>query len=215
MTQTDLFGPKRYWPTWQPDTFHLPGESITSIVELRAHVLLVRAKALGTGDGDTCPCCGHTVKIYKRAIHATMAETLIKIVLMYARDPAWIDLSQPKLFRCRDTTKFVYFHLLEPHPDAESLYRPTQFAVQFVMGVGEPPPKYAFVHNGSVLGYSPERADIQECLRDKFSPTDIDLSYEELARLIALDPRERQPDEVEMKPPRRRSRRREETRPEP
>lgn len=152
------------FPRFDPDTFMLAGS-------LRAGVSLsdaaYRGARLAVGaKGASCECCGQTVKVYRRSIYKHMARCLIWLVTEYAHNgQQWVNLKEGPVFRGGDNTKLAYWGLIVPHPTVdENLYKPTQLGVDFVI-YQAPVPRYAYVYDGRVYGFSQEQRDISACIK--------------------------------------------------
>jgi hypothetical protein len=97
-----------------------------------------------------------------------MAKCLIWLVAEYRGD--WISLKDGPIFLGGDNAKLLYWHLVTT--ETSNLYKPTEVAVAFVNRTLTLP-KYAYVFDGNVLGYSKERTSIEDCLNHDFDLSDI------------------------------------------
>lgn len=151
------------FPRFDPDLFELPGRSSTSSVTDAAYR---GARFAIETKGGKCECCGQTVKVYRRSIYKHMARCLIWIVRRYAENgQEWVNLKEGPVFRGGDNTKLAYWGLVIPHPTIdENLYKPTQLGVDFVVN-GAIVPRYAYIYDGRVLGFSQEQRGIADCIR--------------------------------------------------
>lgn len=164
------------FPRFDPDTFQLPGAGVEHTVNSAAYRgarLAVETK------GAQCECCGQTVKVYRRSIYKHMARCLIWLVTRYAENgQEWVNLKEGPVFRGGDNTKLAYWSLMVPHPTVdENLYKPTQLGVDFVVK-GATVPRYAYVYDGRVYGFSQEQRGIAQCLRGGFNKDELTAAME-------------------------------------
>lgn len=165
------------YPRWDPDRFTLPGFS--GLTQIMAIPATAAARAATRPKGTSCPCCGQHVQVYRRTIYKRMAACLVWLVKEYRKTNNWVSLKTGPIFRGGDNTKLLYWKLIERHPVTQDLYRPTQVALDFVAH-RVTVPKYAYVYDGRVLGFSADRVDIVECFGDGFDFGDIQLRPEDL-----------------------------------
>lgn len=146
---------------WNPSKFYLPGAGM--VLELTAQSALKAGRGALKNDGTSCPCCGQHVQVYRRSVYARMAECLLWLVQEhYERGGEWVSLKSGPVFRGGDNTKLLYWKLIEKHPVTDDLYRPTQLGKDFAKRKVAIP-KYAFVYNGEVQGFSDETVTIVDC----------------------------------------------------
>lgn len=163
------------YPRWDEQAFTLPG---TQVFDQVCVVTFATARAATTNKGGSCPCCGQHVQVYRRKVYKLMAKCLIWLVGEYmARGGEWISLKSGPRFRGGDNAKLLYWHLAVRHPEQDDLYKPTQLGVDFVARKVSIP-KYAYVYDGRVQGFSPERVCIDECLEGDFVLDDIGIAGE-------------------------------------
>ncbi len=152
------------FPRFDPDTFmltgYLGGDVLLRDAAYRGARLAVETK------GGSCECCGQTVKVYRRSIYKHMARCLIWLVTEYAHNgQEWVNLKEGPVFRGGDNTKLAYWGLMVAHPTVEeNLYKPTELGVDFVIHKATVP-RYAYVYDGRVYGFSQEQRGIAECLK--------------------------------------------------
>ncbi len=159
------------FPRFDPDAFELVGRRSNGPLSDAAYR---GARNAVETKGGPCECCGQTVKVYRRSIYKHMARCLIWLVTRYAENgQEWIHLQEGPVFRGGDNTKLVYWGLMIPHPTVdENLYKPTQLGVDFVVN-GATVPRYAYVYDGLVLGFSQEHRGIAQCLRGGFNKDEL------------------------------------------
>lgn len=161
------------YPTWDPDSFALPG---AEVVQEQTCVSAAKAAAEAVSNkGGTCPCCGQHVQVYRRSIYKRMAKCLLWLVAEYQTQGGdWVSLKSGPVFRGGDNAKLSYWRLILRHDEETDLYKPTQIAVDFASRKISLP-KYAYVYDGQVQGFSTERVYVDECLEGDFDLSDIGL----------------------------------------
>lgn len=139
--------------------------------------------------GTSCPCCGATVKVYRRSIHGQMAAWLVDLCRASptgyeagASDRPLLSLNHPRLrwvdirrlpARGGDYAKLRFWRLVE-HQDPGSdsgrsgLWRPTELGWRFARGQTTVP-KFARVYRGQCLGFSGGRVSVRDCLGTRFN----------------------------------------------
>lgn len=146
---------------WDPSRFFLPGAGL--VLDLTAASALKAGRGALGKDGISCPCCGQHVQVYRRSVYARMAECLLWLVKEHrARGLEWVSLKSGPVFRGGDNTKLLYWKLIEKHPVTTDLYRPTKLGIDFSQRKVAIP-KYAFVYDGKVQGFSEETVTIVDC----------------------------------------------------
>ena len=155
------------YPTFDAEHFRLPGENVVGALQPRA---FETARWAVGPKGATCPCCGQHVQVYRRNIYKRMAKCILWMVSVY--DGGWIDLKDGPQFRGGDNVKLAYWKLIIPNEEQESLYKPTQIAIEFVANRFSIP-KYCYVYDGRVLGFEEERVYLKDCLGHDFDLRDI------------------------------------------
>lgn len=165
---------RQVFPLWDPDQFELPGEAVAGEAVM---VAAYRGARLAAGPkGGECRCCGQHIQVYRRSIYKRMAKCLIWVVSEYeANGQEWVNLKDGPIFRGGDNTKLVYWRLMVAHPTEENLYKPTQVGVDFVARK-QTIPRYAYVFDGRVQGFSEERVGINDCLEGDFDLSDIGIA---------------------------------------
>jgi len=168
------------YPVFNPatDGYQMPGELLIG----EEHHVSVLAFQMGhaamQAKGTRCPCCGQHAQIYRRMIYKKMARGLYWLVREFKRriemegNDDYINLKDISTDRGGDTAKLVYWSLMVKDPTRDSYYKPTQLADDYVNG-RIALPKYAYVYNGQVLGYSSERQSFQEAAGRDFDKQDI------------------------------------------
>jgi len=126
-------------------------------------------------EGERCPCCERTAKVYKRTIHTTMARNLIRAYRAHYQAPFRpIDLlgaTSP------DFVKLRYWDLLvEVDPETvrddgsprTGRWSITNSGIAFIRDAVKVP-KYAHIYDGRRLKHSGDPVGIRDCLGQKFS----------------------------------------------
>ena len=143
-----------------------------TLADARAEVLANRE------DGIECPCCDQFVKVYRRSITADSAAWLVLLVNAYRREPRYYHVGGLRGITqaTGDRAKLRYWGLIEQRPKCDKAdagkrtsgyWKPTQQGMDYVDGNGTLP-RHAYVVDGTVLGYSDERRDLQDCLGNRF-----------------------------------------------
>jgi len=129
------------------------------------------------GSEKICESCGSYLKVYKRKVHATIAQELINLYLA-GGDEEFVHIS--KFFAsagCGDFSKAKHFGLLYKKPKdkndigkkASGYWRLSTAGVEFVLGEREIA-KYVVMYQNKVIGYDDDiMVDIEDCLGDKFN----------------------------------------------
>ena len=125
--------------------------------------------------GECCPLCTQTAKMYKRKINAGMARSLIH---MYrSANKGWIHVSLIGA-RSREEGKLAYWGLVEEqqgqglHGGRAGYWRVTDKGELFVQGKLKVP-KYAKVYNGKTYGLEGDAVSIRDALGTKFNYDDL------------------------------------------
>jgi len=155
------------YPKFDADTFRLPGEDVEGAMQPPAFLV---ARLAVDEKGGNCPCCGQHVQVYRRNIYKRMAKCIQWVCNVYTGE--WIDLKDGPTFRGGDNAKLQLWKLIVPHPEKESLYKPTKIAMEFVKNAFSIP-KYCYVYDGNALGFSEERVFIKDCLQGDFDMSTI------------------------------------------
>ncbi len=162
------------YPLFDPDSFELPGSEREG--EAVIVVAYQGAREAAAAKGGECACCGQHVQVYRRSIYKRMAKCLIWLATEYTENgQQWVSLKDGPAFRGGDNAKLSYWHLIVRHPTEEDLYKPTQLGMTFV-AQRQTIPKYAYVYDGKVQGFSEERVQISECLEGDFNLDDLDIA---------------------------------------
>ncbi len=131
--------------------------------------------------GIDCPCCGQTVKCYKRSITTTMAYGMIRMephndflkLCEFFRDEKNIP---PSNFA--DISKLKYWGLAETSEtksddgNHSGFWRLTEKGKMFVRN-GLTVPKYALIYNKTFMGFDGENVNIQHALKNKFNYNEL------------------------------------------
>lgn len=155
------------YPSFNDAEFHLPGETVLGAMQPPAW--LASRDAVQKKGGE-CPCCGQHIQVYRRQIYKRMAKCIQWVVSVYEGD--WVNIKEGPVFRGGDNAKLKYWKLVLAHDDQDNLYKPTEIAIEFVANRFAIP-KYAYVYNGMVQGFSSEKVLIRECLEGDFSFDDL------------------------------------------
>jgi len=155
------------YPSFESGAFVLPGELHPGAMQPAA---FTSARQAVGPKGSTCPCCGQHVQVYRRNIYKRMAKCILWLCSVYQGE--WVNLKDGPNFRGGDNAKLAYWKLVIPHEDAESLYKPTKIAMEFVANRFAIP-KYCYVYDGSVLGFGEERVYLADCLERDFDLNEI------------------------------------------
>jgi len=143
---------------------------MTDLEQARAAMLAESEK------GTKCPCCGQTVKLYKRKLHAEMADFLVKLVRKYRNHQRYYstrELLPDAVKAATDGSYLVKWGLVEKVDSSNTaggkagLYRPTPMGVDFVMGRIN---VVSHIHMlcGVFVGYSDTYVSIKDCLGEDF-----------------------------------------------
>jgi len=142
-----------------------------------------RIRVERNGPGTHCNACGQFVKVYHRQIHSSIAVALIVLFKMN-RTAEWVHTTNISKVndvcingRC-EIPKALYWGLIEECPvdvkelengsNRVGLYRITEKGKDFVLNKSTVP-KYAYIFNDTILGFSEETVGIKDCLKNKFN----------------------------------------------
>lgn len=145
-------------------------------------------------EGCGCPLCGHYLKIYPRSINREMAATIVLVARHFEKYPHseplhlehWLrvmfDAGVIKSRLCgREHGRLTMWGLLKATDSRESKsekkkvsgnYVVTEKGMAFAQGKISVP-KYAYVHNRKVIGFSNELVMIQQCFKTEFNYTEL------------------------------------------
>lgn len=129
-------------------------------------------------DGERCPVCTQYAKVYRRAIHATMARTLILAYQTHGQD--WFHLATltKTTGRGGEEGKLRYWGLLEeeterrPDGGRSGWWRVTDDGAAFVER-RRTVQKYARIYDGRCLGLDGDLIGIKDALGKKFNYDDL------------------------------------------
>jgi len=116
--------------------------------------------ARGLEGGINCPCCGRFAKIYHRRIYGSMVAFLVQLTRIYMKTPKAVDIKQLDV-RGGDYAKLLYWGLVRQI--GEGSWIPTKKGAEFALGK-IPLPKYVYLYNSRVLGFSEETVMVQESM---------------------------------------------------
>ena len=140
--------------------------------------------------GTSCPCCGRTVKVYKRPLNSSQARSLIALYKFFAVNPqTWLHVPDYLSERLENQNNDIglarHWRLLEEMPVTRTdgaphagFYRMTDYGFKFVARQTLIP-KYAFLYNQTLLGlsdgvYAPlETTSIDEALGEDFNYAEL------------------------------------------
>lgn len=142
------------------------------IGELRAHL------RENLRDGTKCPVCDQNAREYKRKLNSGMAHALIVMYRVcgtgYGYKP---DVLSGVGAAARDESLLRFWGLIEERHDKTpeghvGWWRVTERGKSFVTGRAKVQ-KYVTVYNGKPTGFEGEYVDIEECLGEKFSLSEL------------------------------------------
>jgi predicted transcriptional regulator len=129
--------------------------------------------------GATCPCCGQLVKLWKHALNSSIVRTLIAMHVRHLSGQEYIHIMK----EVKLTTMYgiaEYWKLIEAkehdiaddNNKASGLWKLTPKGTEFVeMRILVP--KYVYVFNDKVDGFSKEETNIEACLAKGFVYRDL------------------------------------------
>lgn len=131
-------------------------------------------------DGAHCPACGQMAKVYRRQIHAAMAQALIILYRFEAANPGeWAHLPTVLQRKQGDDAKLRYWDLIEEAAEQREdggragYWRITDRGRRFVRGEIRVP-KYALVYDSAFLGFDDDQTvDIRDALGTRFRYDDL------------------------------------------
>lgn len=125
-------------------------------------------------EGVRCPCCGQHAERYRRRVSAAMVKTMGRMLVAGESAPTGMvhlpDIKQES----RDVATCAYFDLIQREGGSAGrtgYWRVTDLGRRFLEGKVSVP-KYAFVYNGEVRGFSDEAVTV-DGVAPKFSMTEI------------------------------------------
>lgn len=130
-----------------------------------------------------CPCCARRARINRLRIHSTLALMLGRLYYISNREwgepQSWVHIEafKPKHRTGNDFSIVKHWGLAEPKSAApgedkasSGMWRLTDAGVLWIeAATNTRVPKYAFVMDDRVLGFSPELVTLKEALNNKFS----------------------------------------------
>lgn len=121
------------------------------------------------GKAATCPCCGQTVKRYPRKITSTMARQLARLYRAYPRSLTSTELQDNVDGGNRMYSMLRHWQMVE---ETELGWRITRRGINFVDGLISTP-KFAFVYNNKLVGFSEERVRFEDCVDAHFDMAEL------------------------------------------
>lgn len=132
--------------------------------------------------GANCPCCGQTVKLYKRKLNSGMATTLLWLYEYSKKNnKEWVNIPEvaPRsTLRAKDFCILEYWDLIERFPTIEpgkkysGVWRITEKGKNFANGQ-EKVRSHVLIFNNKFVGYSPTMITIEEALGEKFNYNEL------------------------------------------
>jgi hypothetical protein len=137
------------------------------------------------GDGGHCPCCGRWGKIYKRALNASMARSLMWLVNRPHRGDGWTHVPSNAPTWMLRSSQLPTLHLwgLVESSDTKTklassgLWKPTQKGIDFANDVCSVP-KYVYVYDNAVRGFEGPNIVVREALGSKYDYAEIMANYD-------------------------------------
>ena len=131
--------------------------------------------------GCLCPACGGKVKVYRRRLHAEMAQFLVLLVRAAARQPAssgvWLhprDVlpASPQAAKISTDGAFlVHWGLVERQP-SKRRYRPTHKGVAFVRDPEATVPSHVLLLNNKAIAYE-GKTTLRQALGANFALSEV------------------------------------------
>ena len=124
--------------------------------------------------GVVCPCCDKWCKVYRRTIHAEVAEFLVELVRRHQDTRDWVSARDIRggVKASTDAAYLVHWGLVRKKDAQErgprgGLYRPTELGVSFVHGL-ERVPAWVELYNNRPVNWASERVDVAGALGRPF-----------------------------------------------
>ena len=135
--------------------------------------------------GCTCPACGQNVKLYRRKLNSSMAYGLIILYRLHKEkgfdkgikmntEVAKLKIPSSNI----EYSKLAYWGLIEEEENTDKtkknsgMWKITTHGKKFV-NKEVSIPKYVFIYNGIVKGFSEDKTTISNSLGDKFNYTEL------------------------------------------
>lgn len=168
---------------WDPEQFRFPGPNRVGMLGM--HRKQAAYRVAHEKKGTTCPCCGRLARISKRRIYKRMAKVMLWLSREFERTGDWVVLKEGPLFRGGDNAKLALWHLVQTRPKREveknkrnsGEWMPTAFGLRFAKGEVKVP-KFVYVYNNTILGYSESWVLLSDCLEGDFNLEDIYIDAE-------------------------------------
>jgi len=128
------------------------------------------------GDGGECPCCGQTIKVYRRKLNANMARFLIRLVRQFKETQDWVKYTDIRSEgEGRDYPYITKWELAITAPVTSSgdkkdsgFWKPTEKGIKFVQRLLKVP-SHVYLYDNKVIGWEQRPVDIQDSLGSKWS----------------------------------------------
>ncbi len=134
---------------------------------------------LNSEKGTHCPCCGQFVKVYKRKFNTVMVRGLISL---YKLGPGYHHVRDIikgiSSTGTNDFSKLRYYGLIQEQCNTDSTKRTsgnwkiTPKGELFVLNKISLP-KYVFIYNANIEGFSEEFVTIEQALDNKFNYNEL------------------------------------------
>lgn len=129
--------------------------------------------------GVICPCCQQVVKLYRRRAHSKMTRDLINLYRISLKHKNREFFHVTEFIQTKagnELARFATYGLIEEMPkDKEDTKRRTSGywkinskGIDFVLGKIKIP-KYFFMFNATLYGFSDEKVTVNECLGKGFN----------------------------------------------
>ena len=129
--------------------------------------------------GVKCPCCTQMYKVWRKRPISTAVASMCKLFQMQQTTDKYFHLDDFSVLpKDRNFSQLINWDLVEPMRNndkdkrASGYWRLTTTGRGFVAGAFRIQ-KYVFTLNNKVVGYSEEKATVEECLGKKFSYAEL------------------------------------------
>jgi len=122
---------------------------------------------------DTCPCCGHTARIWRKRINSQAAADLVSLVAKYKGVALHID-TFTTLPKDRNFSQLVLWDLIEPQINTDTKRRasgkwsPTDKGIGFALNELSVQ-KYVLTRENRIIGTGGGMINIHDALGQKFN----------------------------------------------
>jgi hypothetical protein len=133
------------------------------------------SKITPTKEIQTCPCCDQLVKLYMRSISGGMAKDLVKL---YSYADKYMHITTFSNTHGGDFAKLAYWDLVStyksdnPKSKSSGMWRVTDKGILFLerkLSI----PKYVFLYNKKVHGFSDDLIGIDDTFKESFSYAEL------------------------------------------